>query len=158
MFCCFFKKDFLMWTNFKVVGQVSAMRHVGSWLRDQGSNLHPLHWKVKSWPLASREVPPHWYLDVVLYWLISWSCVTFGFLNLLATVFWMFIMNEWKERVLVTQSCPTLCDPMAPLSMEFSRQEYWSKLPFPSLGEFPYPRIKPGSPALQAASLPTEPS
>ena len=38
----------------------------------------------------------------------------------------------------VTQSCPTLCDPMdytahqAPLSMEFSRQEYWSGLPFPS--------------------------
>ena len=30
-----------------------------------------------------------------------------------------------KEKVLVTQSCPTLCDPM-PTRMEFSRQEYWS--------------------------------
>ena len=37
-----------MWTNFKVVGQVLAMRHVGSWLHDRGSNPHPLHWKVKS--------------------------------------------------------------------------------------------------------------
>ena len=41
--------------------------------------------------------------------------------------------------------------------MEFSRQEYWSGLPFPSPGNLPDPRIKPGSPALQADSLPTEP-
>ena len=40
------------------------------------------------------------------------------------------------------KSCPTLCDsmdcsPLAPLSMEFSRQEYWSRLPFPSPGDLP---------------------
>ena len=40
----------------------------------------------------------------------------------------------------------------APLSMEFSREEYWSGLPFPSPGDRPYPGIKPGSPALQADS------
>ena len=45
----------------------------------------------------------------------------------------------------------------APLSMEFSRQEYWSGLPCPSLGDLPHPGIKPGSPALQADSLPSEP-
>ena len=45
----------------------------------------------------------------------------------------------------------------APLSMEFSRQAYWSGLPFPSPENLPYPGIKPGSPALQANSLPTEP-
>ena len=39
--------------------------------------------------------------------------------------------------MLVTQSCPTLCDPMAPLSMGFSRQEYWSGSPFPSPGDLP---------------------
>ena len=76
---------------------------------------------------------------------------------------------------LVAQSCPTLCDPMdslrphglfetpwtvahqAPLSMGFSRQEYWSGLPFPSPGDLPNPGIKPASPmspALQANSLP----
>ena len=38
----------------------------------------------------------------------------------------------------------------APLSMDFSRQEYWSGLPFPSLGDLPKPGIEPGSPALQA--------
>ena len=36
----------------------------------------------------------------------------------------------------------------APLSMEFSRQEYWSGLPFPSPGDLPNPGLKPGSPAL----------
>ena len=41
----------------------------------------------------------------------------------------------------------------APLSMGFSRQEYWSGLPFPSPGDLPYPGIEPGSPALQADSL-----
>ena len=45
----------------------------------------------------------------------------------------------------------------APLSMEFSRQEYWSGLPFPSPGDLPHPVIKPGSPALQADPLLSEP-
>ena len=40
--------------------------------------------------------------------------------------------------------------------MEFSRQEYWSGLPFPSPGELPDPGIKPRSPALQADALPSE--
>ena len=44
----------------------------------------------------------------------------------------------------------------APLSMGFSRQEYWSGLPFPSPGDLPDPGIQPGSPALQADSLPIE--
>ena len=42
----------------------------------------------------------------------------------------------------------------APLSMGFSRQEYWSGLPFFSPGELPDTGIEPGSPALQANSLP----
>ena len=44
----------------------------------------------------------------------------------------------------------------APLSMGFSRQEYWSELPFPSPGDLPYPGIEPESPALQADCLPSE--
>ena len=43
-----------------------------------------------------------------------------------------------------------------PLSREFSRQECWSVLPFPSPGELPNPGIKTGSPALQVDSLPAE--
>ena len=60
------------------------------------------------------------------------------------------------------QFCQTLCDPMdctfqALPSMGFSRQEYWSGLPFPSPGDLPNPEIEPRSPALQADSLPTKP-
>ena len=64
--------------------------------------------------------------------------------------------------MLGTQSCSTLCDPtdrthQAPLSMGFSRQDYWSGLPFPSPGDLPDPGIELRSPALQADSLPSEP-
>ena len=45
----------------------------------------------------------------------------------------------------------------APLSMGFSRQEYWSGLPCPPPGDLPHPGIKPGSPALQADALSSEP-
>ena len=45
----------------------------------------------------------------------------------------------------------------APLSMEFSRQEYWSELPFPSPGNLPHPGIEAGSPTLQADTLPSNP-
>ena len=51
-----------------------------------------------------------------------------------------------KMKVLVSQSCPSLCDPMdyvvhqALLSMGFSREEYWNGLPFPSPGESSQPR------------------
>ena len=45
----------------------------------------------------------------------------------------------------------------APLSMGFSRQEYWSGLPFPSPGDLPDPGIETGSPALEADALNSEP-
>jgi len=44
----------------------------------------------------------------------------------------------------------------APLTMEFSRQEYWIRLPFPSSEYLSDPEIEFGSPALQADSLPSE--
>ena len=61
----------------------------------------------------------------------------------------------------IIQLCLTLCDPQTvahqgPLSMVFSKQEYWSGLSFPSPGDLPDPGIKPGSPALQADSVLSE--
>ena len=62
--------------------------------------------------------------------------------------------------MLVNQSSPTLCDPvdcgLPGSSIGFSRQEYWSRLPFPFPEDLPDPGIEPGSPALQADSLPSE--
>ena len=46
----------------------------------------------------------------------------------------------------------------APLSMGFSRQEYWNEFPCPAPGDIPNPGIKTKSPALQADSLPTKPT
>ena len=65
----------------------------------------------------------------------------------------------WKVKSL---SCVRLCDPwtvvsQAPPSIGFSRQEYWTGLPFPSPGDLPDSGIKPGSPELQADSLLSEP-
>ena len=62
---------------------------------------------------------------------------------------------------LVNKSCLTLVIPwtiahQAPLSMGIPRQEYWHGLPFPSPGDLPDQGIEPGSPALQADSLPSE--
>ena len=60
--------------------------------------------------------------------------------------------------VCVCVSCSVLSDSLLPheLSLKFSRQEYWSGLPFPSPWDLPNPGIEPGSPALQADSLPSE--
>ena len=63
----------------------------------------------------------------------------------------------------VAQSCPTVCDPkdsslhQAPPSMGFSRQEYWSGLPFPSPEDLPDPGLEPRSPTLQADALTSAP-
>ena len=64
-------------------------------------------------------------------------------------------------KVSVAQSCLTLCDSMEqPGSsvLGFPRQEHWSGLPCPSPGDLPNPGTEPGSPALQAESLPSEPA
>ena len=66
-----------------------------------------------------------------------------------------------SRRSEVAKLCPTLATPwtvacQAPLSVGFSRQEYWSGLLFPSPGDLPNLGIEPRSPALQADSLPTE--
>ena len=63
-----------------------------------------------------------------------------------------------KVRVLVAQSCPTLRVPwtvacQAPLSMEFSRQDYYSGLPFPTPGDLPDPGIEPTSLASPALAV-----
>ena len=67
---------------------------------------------------------------------------------------------KWKCRSL---SCvrlfatPWTVAHRAPLSIEFTRQEYWRGLPCPSPGDLPNPGTKPRSPSLQADSLPSEP-
>ena len=70
-------------------------------------------------------------------------------------------MKERKEVKLLSRvqlfATPWTVAHQAPLSMGFSRQEYWSGLPFPSPGDLPDPGTEPGSPALQADVLTSEP-
>ena len=65
---------------------------------------------------------------------------------------WCRKESDMTEQLNWTIACP------APPSMGFSKQEYWSQLPFPSLGDLPNPGIEPRSPTLQGGSLPSEPS
>ena len=64
-------------------------------------------------------------------------------------------VQKWTVHILFV--IPWTVAHQTRLSMEFSRQEYWSRKPFPSPGDLSNPRIKPRSPALQAYSLPSEP-
>ena len=67
-----------------------------------------------------------------------------------------FFLEKVKSE---SDICSVMSDSLRPhgQSMGFSRQEYWSGLPFPSPGDLPDPGIKPRSPTLGADSLPSEP-
>ena len=79
-----------------------------------------------------------------------------------AILFNSLTKNQVSEVSEVTQSfvsnsaTPWSVAYQAPLTMGFSRQEYWSGLPFPSPGDLPNPGIEPGSPTLQVDGLPSE--
>ena len=64
----------------------------------------------------------------------------------------LFLLSH--EVVSDSSVAPWTAACQAPLSMGFSRQEYWSRLPFPSPGDLPDPGIEPTSPAVQGDSLP----
>ena len=130
------ENDSLQWYHLRIIGEGSLVS--GSWiaLLDFPRFCRPIVYYSLShtpcWPLLlTSEFPP-------TYWFTL------------------------KLKLLITQSCPTLSDPMdcsppGSSDMEFSRQEYWSGLPFPSPGDLPNPGIEPRSPTLQADSLLIEP-
>ena len=104
----------------------------------------PLSVGCGNWQYWRRQFVP-------LAWLSEWKSKE---QKPLASLQWLCSMVGG----LVAKSCPTLAITwtvacQAPLSMGFSRQEYWSGLPFPSPGDLPDPGIEPGSPTLQVDSL-----
>ena len=75
----------------------------------------------------------------------------------------MFTESESEVKVKLLSRVRLFATPwtiayQAPQFMEFSRQDYWSGLPFLSPGDLPNPGIESGSPALQADALPSEPA
>ena len=100
--------------------------------------------------------------------LMNWNKLARSFgLHFDSQLLLYFFKEKWMQNYEVTLcvciSCSVVSESLwtvahqAPLSVEFSRQEYWSGLPSPSPRDLPDPGIKPGSPALQAESLPSEP-
>ena len=104
---------------------------------------------------------------------LRFNSLWFGVLEFLVTFISEFVLWAWnpveqwstsqefKMKVLVTQSCPTLCDPMdcSPPGSSVRgilQQEYLSGLPLPSPGDLPDPRFEPGSPTLQTESVLSE--
>ena len=93
-------------------------------------------------------------------WYIFLSCETKGFLNFSDISLCVCVCVCVCVRA-CAQLCPTLCNHMdcslAGSSVHGIRQEYWSGVPFPSLGVLPDPGIEPASPALAGIFLTTEP-
>ena len=79
-------------------------------------------------PCILKMIPAVWEFVSLKYGSFVPSMV-----HLLMDCTWMCPGYPFESEV--AQSCPTLCDPMDPPSMEFSRQEYWGGLPFPSPGD-----------------------
>ena len=107
-----------------------------------------IQWMLAIWSLVPLSfLKPAWKSGISRFtycWSLAWRILS---ITLLACE--------------MTQSCPILQSHglwpnQAFLSIEFSRQEYWRRLPFPSPGDRPHPGIKPESPLLQADSLLSE--
>ena len=75
------------------------------------------------------------------------------------SIFWLLLVRKKVKSLSRVQlfAAPQGVAYQAPPSTRFSRQKYWSRLPFPSPGDLPNPGIKPGSPASQADALLSEP-
>ena len=108
--------------------------------------------------------------NVLDYVLSQWERITSHSIGSYLIIHCYVTIKKWIIFHPVTSPCSclaikfhlTLVTPwtvvhQAPLSMGFSRQEYWIELPFPSPREIPNSGIKPWSPALQAGSSPSEP-
>ena len=101
-------------------------------------------------PLDSLSaIWPYWGVFYFLQWskhnnFHLWQNLRWGEVKLFSCV--QLFVTPW------TVAC------QAPLSLGFSRQEYWSGLPFPSPGDLPNPRIEPRSPASEADALTSESS
>ena len=101
-------------------------------------------WILNHW--TTKEVPVLFFIALLLW--ILWGSPLSGFLK------WREVKSLSRVWLFAT---PWTVAHQAPPSMGFSRQEYWSGLPFPSPGDLPDPGIEPRSPALQADALTSEP-
>ena len=119
-----------------------------------GSSLHGIFQaRVLEWIAISFSKGSSWTRDRTWVSCIAGWCFTSWATRESPKEQW-----KWKWSHVLLFATPWAVAYQAPPSMEFSRQEYWSGLLFPSPGDLPDPGIKPRSPALQAEdTLPSEP-
>ena len=109
-------------------------------------------WKGRQYQFGENTLPqPPW--RWIWHYLVSWT-FTFSESSPILLLKWSEVKSLSRVRLFVT---PWTVAHQAPLSMGFSRQEYWSGLPFPSPGDLPDPGIEPRSPALRTDALTSEP-
>ena len=148
-----------MWGHHKEAGSVKAYQQYsqerGSQRRWLGfDNVAKSHLCKKT-----QSTVPYKHLSPSLFILVDeyYTIVASGRIDVKET----FQSETWLPIALIVKSesvsCSVVSDCLQPVSMELSRQEYWSGLPFPSPGGLPDPEIEPRSPALQADSLLSEP-
>ena len=115
-----------------------------------------LHWRSVAWPAIQCHfklaVKP-WAMCLVQKWLVLWKGRE-GKPSVAGKKWRSEVKSFSRVRLF---AIPWTAAHQAPLSMGFSRQGYWSGLPFPSPGYFPDPGIEPRSPALQEDTLTSEP-
>ena len=119
------------------------------------------YWTVADWHFLYYSL--HKFLPIIKFpkvsdassstWALEPTSASFPSLFWVVSLFLFTVKREVKSLSHVR----LLATPWAPVSMGFSRQEYWSGLPFPSPGGLPDSGIEPGSPALQADALPSKP-
>ena len=119
-----------------------------------------LHWQVNSLPLVPPGKPPQPHRrSSILYYLPTkppWFLYQMSFCHSIPTRTIIHLKVKLLSCVRLFATLWTVAYQATP-SIGFSRQEYWSGLPFPSPGDLSDSGIKPGSPALQADALPSEP-
>ena len=120
-----------------------------------------------AWVFAGA--PPEFLQEESSYFMVLMTSVPSPQLGTAYPPTWSFVqVCVWGGRwgwggacsAMLESATPWTVAHQAPLSIEFSRQEHWSKLPFPPSGDLPDPRIKPTSPvssALAGRFLTTEP-
>ena len=139
-------------TKYRLLGHLS----VGANLPLKGPLAHPalrgsVGWQGP-WPLTSGRVREDILPQAPGGQFIRAVRSSEGQFNLRTISSCKILINQSESESEVAQSCPTLCYPVdsslhqAPLSMGFSRQEYCSRLPFPSPGNLPTQGLNPGLP------------
>ena len=122
--------------------------------------------QIKNW---DHNIYVLLYIDIFLSEHLYYSCYYIDFKNILITisftsfsvyklfsVFHLIVVIWSLSHITFVTPWPVTCQ--APLSIRFPRQEYWSRLPLPSPGDFSHPGIRHVSPALAGRFFITEPT